>query len=149
LSYGMTSFLLQIPGGWIADRYDKRKVVIVTYVIAAPFFAFFSTARNIWEPFIFMSFSRGLTSMVWSAHQSLRMNLTPSSRWGLVNALSYMTYWGGMMIGSAFSGVLWDNFGMSVPYYVSSITVLASLIPMFFLGKIKYETVRDKDKISS
>jgi len=131
---GITSFLLQIPGGWMADKYDKRKIVIITYFFAAPFFMLFAMSRNLWEPFIFMSLSYGLISLPWSAHQSLRMNLTPSARWGLVSAISYTMYWTGMMIGSALSGFLWDNFGMLIPYYVSSVTMFVSVIPIFFLS---------------
>jgi len=134
VSYGVTSFLLQIPGGWMADKYDKRKITIITYFLASPFFALFAMSRNVWEPFIFMALSFGLISLPWSAHQSLRMNLTPPSRWGLVSAISYTMYWAGMTTGSLLSGFLWDNFGMLIPYYVSSATIFVAVIPMFFLG---------------
>jgi len=81
-----------------------------------------------------MALSFGLISLPWSAHQSLRMNLTPPSRWGLVSAISYTMYWAGMMIGSVLSGFLWDNFGMLILYYFSSVTMFMSFIPIFFLG---------------
>jgi len=134
VGYGVTSFLLQIPGGWMADKYDKKKITIITYFLASPFFALFAMSRNVWEPFIFMALSVGLISLPWSAHQSLRMNLTPPSRWGLVSAISYTMYWAGMMTGSLLSGFLWDNFGMLIPYYVSSATIFVAVIPIFFLG---------------
>lgn len=139
---GITSALLQIPGGKLADKYDKRKIVIITYLFAAPFYAIFAMARNTWELFLFMSLSFGLIGLAWPAHQSLRMNLTVSTRWGLVNAISYTMYWAGMMTGSALSGILWENFDMYIPYYVSAVTMFIAVIPIFFLSKEKTETPR-------
>lgn len=132
---GIVPFLAQIPGGLLSDKFDKRKVVIVAYFISSPFYAIFAISQNLWEPFIFLSISRGLMTMVWSTHQSLRMNLTPSSRWGLVNAISYTMFWGGMTIGNVLSGFLWETYGIYFPYYVSSIAILVSSAAMFFLEK--------------
>jgi len=38
-----------------------------------------------------------------------------------------------MMIGSAVSGLLWDTFGMFIPYYVSAVAMFLSVIPALFL----------------
>lgn len=135
LGNGAVSTVLQVPGGWLADKYDKRKIVIITYFIASPFFLLFALASETWELFIFMALSLGLISFPWSAHQSLRMNMTPRVRWGLVNALSYTMFWGGMTVGSALSGLLWESFGMLTPYYASAISMFLAVIPIFFLGK--------------
>jgi len=135
VGYGIAPFLAQIPGGLLSDKFDKRKVIVIAYFIASPFYSLFAMSKNLWEPFIFLSISYGLEAMVWSAHQSLRMNLTPSSRWGFVNALSYTMFWGGMTLGNVLSGILWKTYGMYFPYYVSSIIILASSIAVLFLEK--------------
>lgn len=133
VGWGLPSLLLQFPGGWIADRYDKRKLVICAFLFASPFYTLFALSRCVWQLFIFMALSYGFMGFPWSAHQSLRMNLTPSSRWGLVNAIVYTAYWAGMTVGSGLSGVLYDNFGMLIPYCLSSVTMATSIIPVALL----------------
>jgi MFS family permease len=59
------------------------------------------------------------------------MDATPQSRWGFVNGISATTFWTGIMIGNILSGVLWDNLGKVVPFYVCAIVIgLSALLPL-------------------
>ena len=139
VGFGLSSMVVQIPGGKLAARYDRKKIMLLTVVASAPFFGLFALSRSFLECIILMFLSNAILNISWPAYQDLMMALTPPSRWGLMNGLSATSFWGGMTIGSAISGVLWESFGMFLPYYVSAVMVLLSVLPTLF---VKEATVK-------
>jgi len=117
----------------LATKYSRKAVIAVTAIFSAPFFGLFAFSRSFIESIIFMFLSNAILNLSWPSFQDLMMELTPSRRRGLMNGLSATSFWIGMTIGSAVSGVLWEGFGMFFPYYVSAIAVLLSAIPTIFL----------------
>jgi len=133
IGFGLASVVVQVPGGWWANRYGKKKILIVTFALSAPFLSFFALSQNITELIVFMFLSNAILNFSWPAFQALLMDLTPSAKWGLMNGISATTFWAGMMMGSAASGLLWDTFGMFIPYHVSAIAIFLSAVPALFL----------------
>lgn len=133
VGFGLASIIVQVPGGKWATRRSRKKIMLITTVLSSPFYALFALSQNPVELFIFMFLSNAVLNISWPAVQALLMELTPSAKWGLVNGISATTWWVGMMVGAAASGVLWDAFGMFVPYYVSALFVFLSAIPVLFL----------------
>lgn len=137
VGFGLSSALVQIPGGRVAAKYSRKKNILATIILSSPFFGLFALSRSFIEAVIFMFLSNAILNISWPAYQDLMMELTPPSRWGFMNGISATTFWVGMMIGSALSGVIWEGFGMFVPYYVSAIMVFLSMIPAIFLKEKK------------
>lgn len=133
VGFGLASIVVQVPGGKWASRYSRKKITLIATVLSSPFYALFALSQGPVELFIFMFLSNAVLSISWPASQALLMELTPSAKWGLANGISATTWWIGMMIGAAASGVLWDAFGMFVPYCVSALFVFLSAIPVLFL----------------
>jgi len=133
IGFGLASVVVQIPGGWWAARYSRKKLLIMTFALSAPFLSVFALSQNIIELFVFMFLSNAILNLSWPAFQALLMDLTPSARWGLMNGISATTFWAGMMLGSAASGILWDTFGMFIPYHVSALAIFLSAVPALFL----------------
>jgi MFS family permease len=133
VGFGLASIMVQVPGGKWASGYSRKKIMLITTVLSSPFYALFALSQNLVELFIFMFLSQAVLNISWPASQALLMELTPSAKWGLVNGISATTWWIGMMIGAVTSGVLWDAFGMFVPYYVSALFVFLSVVPVLFL----------------
>jgi predicted MFS family arabinose efflux permease len=137
---GMASMVVQIPGGKLASRYSKKKITFLTTAFSAPFFGLFALSRSFMEATFLMFLSYAIINFSWPAYQDLMMELTPASRWGLMNGLAATCNGIGMTIGSAMSGVLWENFGMFVPFYVSALFVLVSSVPYLFLSETANKT---------
>ncbi len=137
VGFGLSSMVVQIPGAKLAARYDRKKIMLLTIVASAPFFGLFALSRSFLECIILMFLSNAILNISWPAYQDLMMALTPPSRWGLMNGLSATCFWGGMTIGSAISGVLWESHGMFFPYYVSAALVLLSALPTFFVKEAR------------
>ena len=131
VGFGVASIIVQIPGSKCSDIYDRRKVMFATFLASSPFFILFAYSQNTFELIIFMFISNALLNFSWAAFQTLMMESTPSAKWGLVNGISAMTFWIGLMMGNAFSGILWDGWGMYAPFYASALTIAASaMIPL-------------------
>ena len=141
IGFGVASIIVQIPGSKCSDLFDRRKVMFVTFLASSPFFLLFAYSRNMLELIIFMFLSNATLNLSWSAFQTLMMDATPSSKWGLINGVSAMTFWIGLLVGNALSGILWDSWGMLAPFYASSFaTGLSALLPLLLKetrGKVK------------
>jgi len=131
IGFGVASIVVQIPGSKCSDLFDRRKVMFATFLASAPFFLLFAYSRNILELIAFMFLSNALLNFSWPAFQTLMMEATPSAKWGLVNGVSAMTFWIGLMMGNALSGILWDGWGMLAPFYASAFAIgVSAIIPL-------------------
>lgn len=137
VGFGVASMIVQVPGGKLSDHFDRRKVMLVTFVASSPFFLLFAFSQNVFELILFMFLSNVILSMSWPAFQTLLMESTRSEKWGFVNGVSATTFWIGLIVGNAFSGVLWDNWGMHMPFYVSSLAIGLSALPLLLLKETR------------
>lgn len=137
IGFGVASIIVQVPGGKLSDFFDRRKVMAVTFAVSSPFFLLFAYSRNTMELIIFMFLSNAILNASWPAFQTLMMEATPSSKWGLVNGISATTFWIGQMIGNVLSGILWEGLGALAPFYASGFAIGISALLPFFLKETK------------
>jgi MFS family permease len=132
IGFGAASIIVQVPGGKCSDFFDRRKVMFVTFAASSPFFLLFAYSRNTIELIIFMFLSNAILNASWPAFQTLMMEATPTSKWGLVNGISATTFWVGQMVGNALSGILWEFWGQFAPFYASGFVIgISALLPLF------------------
>ena len=137
IGFGVASTIVQIPGAKFSNLFDRRKVMFVTFVASTPFFLLFAHSQNTLELLLFMFLSRVVLNLHWSAFQTLMMDSTPSSKWGLINGVSAATFWIGLLAGNALSGVLWDRWGLLAPFYASSLAIGLSALPLLMLKETR------------
>jgi len=137
VGFGFASIIVQLPGGQFANRFDRKKLMLVTFAVSAPFYGLFALSQGFIELFLFMFLSNAILNLCWPAVQAFMMELTPSAKWGLMNGTAWMTFWTGMMVGSAASGILWDSFSMFAPFYISAVAFFLAVIPTLFLKETK------------
>jgi MFS family permease len=131
ITFGLASIVVQIPAGKCSDRFDRKWVMFVTFLVSSPFFLLFAHSRNVLELIVFMFVANAILSASWPAFQTLMMEATPSAKWGFVNGLSATTFWIGQMIGNAFGGVLWDNVGWWAPFYACAFAIgVSAILPL-------------------
>lgn len=141
IGFGVASIIVQVPAGKLSDLFDRRKVMFVTFAASSPFFLLFAYSRDTMELIIFMFLSNAMLNSSWPAFQTLMMEATPPSKWGLVNGISATTFWIGLMVGNALSGILWDVWDQLSPYYASAVAIgFSALLPLLL------EETRNKAK---
>jgi DHA1 family multidrug resistance protein-like MFS transporter len=143
VGFGVASILVQIPGAKCSDRFDRRKVMLVTFVASSPFLLLMAYSQNMLELILLMFLSNVILNLHWAAYQTLMMDATPASKWGLVNGVAATTWWIGVMSGNMLSGVLWDTWGVLAPFYISSFTMALSALPLLWLKETKAKQARN------
>ncbi len=133
ISLGLATVIVQIPGGWLAGKLNRKSLLTATFIFSAPFYAFFALSRNILEAFISLFLANAIISISWPGWMGLLMEITPSKKRGLVNGVIATSWWTGYMSGNALSGLLW-MMGVTIPYYTAALFVLISVLPTFFLS---------------
>jgi MFS family permease len=129
LVYASSSY----PLGKLADKLGKRKVFIFGLFIFSGVYLGFALLPNfllIWLFFALYGIYAASTEGVVKAWIS---DLIPDERRGSAIGLLTMLSSLAMMLGSLLTGVLWDEFGSSVPFLLSAIvsSLIAAILGFF------------------
>lgn len=141
---GSTSYatlaLVQIPGGYLADKHGRRQLtVIMTFAISITYFLF-AVAPN-WQVFMIASILQNLFLVYQPALQALVADSTPPEKRGLgfsiINLLHYIS-----VPSPIIAGVLAVQFGlipgMRIAYLIVTIAFLvAAILRMRFKETLK------------
>ncbi len=130
LIYAASSY----PLGGLSDKLGKQKVFSFGLIIFSAVyfgFAFLDNINLVWILFAFYGIYAASTEGVSKAWVSdLILNEQRGSAIGLLTMLSSFA----IMMGSFTTGVLWDQFGSSIPFLISAITSL--IIGMLLMVEI-------------
>jgi len=130
------SLVIMLFGGVLADRAEKRLILIVTQAamaLAAAVVGFLVLTDALTFPLLVMiAVALGVAiGYDMPAYQALLPELVPPEKIGQVVALNSSTFHGSRMIGPAFAGVVIAAVGISAAYFLNAasfIAVIASLM---------------------
>jgi MFS family permease len=123
-------------GGLVADRWDRRLVMIwiqVLSLVSAFILALLVSfdAIRVWHIFALGA----ITSTAWAFEQPVRQSLIPRlvSRDDLVNALALnsITWQGAGLLGPALVGLLVDSVGIAGCFYINVVSYFAIIAALF------------------
>lgn len=124
------------PIGIISDRIGKKKMYVIGLVIFSIVYLGFAINRN----FILLWFLFGLYGIYAAATEgiskALVSDLVKKEFKGTAIGLLTMSSSFAIMFGSFLTGILWDNFGSSVPFYFSSAAAILTVILFFKIKSI-------------
>ena len=135
---GLPTLVIGPWAGVIADRMDRRKLVIVAQVFltaVAVVFAFLVATGTVqvWHAFLYASISAVAFAFIMPARQALIVNTVPPRDLANAFALSAMTVTSNRLIGGILGGLLITTVGIKWNFYVESVAYLITallLIPM-------------------
>lgn len=129
--YNLIYAVFAYPLGGIADKFGKKNVFtsgLIIFSIVYMGFAFIKDINIIWILFALYGIYAAATEGVSKAWiTDLITDEMRGSAIGLVTMLSSFA----VMAGSFFTGILWDQFGSTVPFLISSIVSLTIAIILF------------------
>ncbi|MEN3045487.1 MAG: MFS transporter [Candidatus Hydrothermales bacterium] len=121
--------LSSLPAGYFADKFGKKKVLILGWLIYSVSYLGFAHASSFSSfivLFVLYGIYFGLTEGVERAFIS---SFLPEEKRGTGFGLFYFVEGLGLLISSLFFGTLWEIFGMKVPFLVCSLlSLFASLL---------------------
>lgn len=135
--YNLVYAAASYPLGGLSDKYGKRKVFSLGLIIFSAVyfgFAFVPDINIIWILFAFYGIYAASTEGVSKAWIS---DLIPSEQRGSAIGLLTMLSSFSVMLGSFFTGILWDNFGSAIPFFISATVSLLIALAIFTSSSLK------------
>jgi MFS family permease len=133
--YNLIYASLSYPAGIFSDKLGKKNVLIAGLLIFSGVylgFGFTSGIGLIWVLFFFYGMFAAFTEGILKAWVSdLVTDEKRASAIGLITMLSGNA----MMLGSIFTGILWDKFGAQIPFIFSGIITLIVAILLYLLNR--------------
>jgi len=128
LIYAASSY----PLGGLSDKFGKRKIFSIGLIIFSSVyfgFALVSDIKFIWVLFALYGIYAASTEGISKAWVS---DLIPDEQRGSAIGLLTMLSSFSVMLGSFLTGILWDQFGSSVPFLVSAVISFIIALVIFF-----------------
>jgi MFS family permease len=125
------------PGGWISDRFGRKKALVPGHLIVALGMAIFALSQNYWvflSGAVIMGLGRGISGPTIAYAADLASEGQYGSTLGFYHTFTDT----GVMIGPLILGWLADNQGLAAPFYFN--VVLLTLATLLF-GLFARETV--------
>ncbi len=136
----LAPFLVSPIAGVAADRFDRRKLLIVTDLMRAVVvlgFLFVRDANMVWLLYVLTALQLGISGFFFPARNAILPDLVPRRHLGAANAVSSATWSVMLALGAALGGLVSGAFGVYVAFIVDSLTFLISA---FFLMRIRFDS---------
>lgn len=143
---GLLFLPANIIGGKLADKFSRKKIIIVFDIISVAFFM----ACSLVEPGNLMTFffvMAGLfANMEHPAFEALIADVTKPQEREKVYSLSYLGHNLGFMFGAAIGGLLFENY-LSLAFVLDGITTLAStILIVLFVQVINVDDLQETER---
>ncbi len=129
LSWGITLLL----GGYLADRFDTKKVIILSFLLWIPVplaLGFATDWQQLWLPMILYGTFFGSASLcVFLVKSSPEKVMQSFGLWSMSGALAYIS---SPLVG----GVISSSFGKQSVFGLSAVFFAASVLPLFLIKRL-------------
>ena len=130
------TLLIQIPSGYLADRYGRKKLITACVAATPLLFGLWRLMHNWIVLLLLYTAAMGLWSMTWPATIALLSDSFPAEVRGTAIGVRMTGSRLGFTIGPILSGVLYSAYGRSTPFLASAlISLLAVPLALLFREK--------------
>jgi MFS family permease len=122
--------ILKIPGGWISDKFGKRKVMIISVLACAPCTIIFALSQSFLQAAI-AALLLIVTGIYYApAHEALQADLTPKAVRGRITAIWDIGNAVSVALGAPIGGFLYQTVNPATPFYLFT---AAELVAAFLI----------------
>jgi len=126
---------LKVPGGWLSDRFGKRKIMTVSLLVTAPTIVLFTLSQSFIQ-FAVVALLLVAAGIYYApAYEALQADITPKPMRGRITALWDMTYTVSYAVGALIGGFTFQVVGPTVPFYVFAVAELGAALLLIKMVK--------------
>jgi MFS family permease len=126
---------LKIPGGWLSDRFGKKRVMTLSVIACAPCAILFTLSQSFLQA-LTVSLLLIVTGIYFGpAYEALQADLTPRRLRGRIAALWQSSSFVATACGTAVGGLLFQEIDPAFPFYLFTGTQLLSALVLLILVK--------------
>jgi MFS family permease len=134
-SFQSLAVALKIPGGWLSDRFGKKRVMTLSVVACAPFAILFTLSQSFLQV-LAVSLLLVVAGIYFGpAYEALQADLTPRRMRGRIAALWQSSSFVATACGTAVGGLLFQEIDPVFPFYLFTGTQLLSALVLSILVK--------------
>lgn len=134
------SILGQVPGGWLADRYGRKRVILA-FLLPIPFiFSAWAMVSDWAAMLVLYSLFAGCLSMMGSASLALLSDSFPSELKGAAFSVRMTGFRMGSIVGPLLGGYLYSSLSPKSPFIAAAL--------LFFIGIPLVYLIKEKPKQS-
>src|SRR5207245_4192010 len=154
LCSGLPMLALTMVGGSAADRFDKRKILLITQYLQigiAVSLGLLIWSRNvaIWQVFIFASIQGLSNSFEMPTLNAFVPELVKRDEIQSAISIDRTVFHGSRMIGFSLSGILISAFGMASAFFANAVSFVAFIIALFTIPPRARGTAEEEEKRAS
>jgi MFS family permease len=124
LGWAVISSILSIPGGKLADRWGRRRIMLIG-LMSAPFITLLSFSRSLGQYIFFWGLATAFSQLRMPAESALLMDLTPRGKRARTFSINETAVSVGLALGPIIGGFLWafSEPYVFVPFLIASILI--------------------------
>src|SRR5205809_5525321 len=154
LCSGLPMLALTMVGGSAADRFDKRKILLITQYLqigVAVSLGLLIWSKNIaiWQVFIFASIQGLSNSFEMPTLNAFVPKLVKRDEIQSAISIDRTVFHGSRMIGFSLSGILISAFGMASAFFANAVSFVAFIIALFTIPPRARGTAEEEEKRAS
>jgi DHA1 family multidrug resistance protein-like MFS transporter len=130
------SLLGQVPGGWLADRYGRKRVILAFLLPIPLIFTAYAMTSDWVAMLVLYSLFAGCLSMMGSASLALMSDSFPSELKGAAFSVRMTGFRMGSIVGPLLGGYLYSSYSPKSPFVAAALLFFIS-IPLVYLIKEK------------
>ena len=134
----LAPFLVSPLAGVAADRYNRKKLLILTDLIRAIIvlgFLFVRTEAQVWLLYALTALQLSLTGVFFPTRNAILPDIVTRRELGAANALTSATWSVMLALGAAMGGLVAGGWGVYPAFIIDSLTFLLSA---FFIARVRY-----------
>lgn len=127
----LAPFLVSPLAGVAADRYDRRKLLIITDIVRAIIVLGFLLVRDpsrVWMLYVLTFFQLAVSGFFFPTRSAILPDIVEARSLGAANAISSATWSVMLALGAALGGLVAGRWGVYTAFFVDSLTFMASAL---------------------
>src|SRR5438105_8969034 len=154
LCAGLPMLALTMLGGSAADKFDKRKILLITQYVQIGIavsigLLLWSGKIAIWQIFIFAAILGISNSFEMPTLNALVPELVKREEIQSAISLDRTVFHGSRMVGFSLSGMLISAFGMASAFFANSLSFIALIIALFTIPPLARGTAEEEERRAS